>query len=336
MALLLTVDTHGFYKDTDSTPRDVFARCAEDAVMRLAFEGAAEPTVIQSLCLIALKHMRTYQPARACMTIGAASRLLAMRKLFNLDSSPSPGNDCISHAYWSAFLFERLFFPRILGLSDGDAPPYPDTGVLPPPSPPLTERHHPSPQVSNRDISITSSCIRLVSTWSQLSTYLHRLRQAEIAKPWLPESTHAKLSLELLEFESQYSKKHLLKNLVILKRLQALADRNHREATSQETTIRFQSAWFWELLDTGIWQSGSSDLSSPYATATIQDDCDTSMSLKSHFIDPFQEEQGVVQEQQPLNSGLDTVNSLFMGSEGLEHFHIDELSFDFLSSGFEI
>jgi hypothetical protein len=59
MALILTVDTHGFYEGTDPTPRDVFARSAEDAVMRLAFEGATEPTVIQSLCLIALKHMRS-------------------------------------------------------------------------------------------------------------------------------------------------------------------------------------------------------------------------------------------------------------------------------------
>ncbi|KAF5686748.1 C6 transcription factor [Fusarium denticulatum] len=476
MALILTVDTHGFYKGTDPTPGDVFACSAEDAVMKLAFEGATEPIVIQSLCLIALKHMRTYQPARACMAIGAASRLLAIRKLFNIGCSSVSGDRGISCAYWSVFLFEKLFFPHVLGLSDVDAPPYPGTEVLPPPSPPLTEPRRPSPQVSSRDVSITSSCIRLISTWGRLSTYLHRLRQADIEKPWLPESTHAKLSLELLEFESQYSKRHLLKNvgfstrteqeisgqreywnpwmitqiiwhaaqailnhpflhlivlrsqdeipqsclflqqrvemamyhagwlfriirmsngameivdpmigaavaatatvqwlfqfsketkvarraqqdlvwcdallskmatmwphlahsLVILKRLQTLADQNRREAANQETTIRFHSEWFWELLDTGIWQSSSSDVSLPYTSVTTQDDCDTRMSLKSHFIDPFQEEQDVVQEQQTHDSGLSTVGSLFMGSEGLEHFHIDELSLDFPGWNFEI
>lgn len=128
----------------------------------------------------------------------------------------------------------------------------------------------------------------------------------------------------------------LFPQLIVLRKLQELADENHREATSQDITIKFKSAWFWELLDTEIWQSNSNELLGLHVTSGIRDDVDASMCLKTHFIDPFQEEQDVVQEQQSLSSGINQVDSLFMGSEDLEHFHIDELSLNFLNAGFEI
>jgi hypothetical protein len=105
---------------------------------------------------------------------------------------------------------------------------------------------------------------------------------------------------------------------------------------SQDATIKFKSAWIWELLDTGIWKSSTDDVSSLYAAAGMRDDFDTSMCLKSHFIDPFQEEQDMAQEQQFLDSGINHLDSHFMGTEGLEQFRIDELSLNFLNSAFEI
>lgn len=77
-------------------------------------------------------------------------------------------------------------------------------------------------------------------------------------------------------------------------------------------------------------------MSSLHAVAGMRDDFDTSMCLKSHFIDPFQEEQDIGQEQHFLDSGINHLHSRFMGTEGLEQFRIDELSLNFLDSAFEI
>ncbi|KAM5511695.1 hypothetical protein FOXYSP1_06495 [Fusarium oxysporum f. sp. phaseoli] len=129
---------------------------------------------------------------------------------------------------------------------------------------------------------------------------------------------------------------HLSLSLIVLRKLQDLADHNRRDVMDQDSTMKFKSAWFWELLDTGIWKSSTNDLSSLQAAASMRDDFDASMCLKSHFIDPFQEEQDVVHEQQSLSAGLDHVDSLFMGAEGLEQFHVEGLSLDFLNPAFEM
>ncbi|KAJ4168228.1 hypothetical protein BFJ70_g16478 [Fusarium oxysporum] len=410
------------------------------------------------------------------MAIGAASRLFTIQNSFNGGRSPSQGDDGISRAYWSILVFESLFFPCVPVLLDVKPPPCPDTEVQPPPPTPTAEPDRFPIRVFDQDVGITASCIRIISTWGKLGSYLHRLRQAEAEKPWLPTSTHTKLSLELLEFESQYNRKHLLNNvgfatrtalevsqqrdywnpwmttqivwhaaqailnhpflhlvvlrsqdeipqsclflqqkvemalyhagwlfrivrmtsgimsivdpmlgvavaatatvqwlfqfskdtrvarraqddlswcdeflshmaltwphlslsLIVLRKLQDLADHNRRDVMDQDSTIKFKSAWFWELLDTGIWKSSTNDLSSLQAAASMRDDFDASMCLKSHFIDPFQEEQDVVHEQQSLSAGLDHVDSLFMGAEGLEQFHIEGLSLDFLNPAFEM
>ncbi|EXA29326.1 hypothetical protein FOVG_19172 [Fusarium oxysporum f. sp. pisi HDV247] len=473
ISLILTIADHEFYQDS----KELVARTAEDAVMRLAFEGVPKPTVMQSLCLIAMKHIRTYQPARASMTVGAASRLFTIQYSFNGGANcPFQGDECVSRAFWSICIFESLFSSSVPGLLDARPPPYPDTEVQPPPpAPPVVPDRLPTLE-SNQDIGITASCIRIVSTWGKLGSYLHRLRQAEVEKPWLPSSTHTKLSLELLEFESQYNRKHLLNNvglatrtalevsqqrdywnpwmttqivwhaaqailnhpflhlvvlrsqdeipqsclflqqkvemalyhagwlfriirmstgimsifdpmigvavaatatvqwlfqfsvdtrvarraqddlcwcdeflshmaltwphfshsLIVLRKLQDLADHNRRDIINQDATIKFKSAWIWELLDTGIWKSSTDDVSSLHAVAGMRDDFDTSMCLKSHFIDPFREEQHMSQEQQSLDSGINHLDSRFMGTEGLEQFRIDELSLNFLNSAFEI
>ncbi|KAM0547299.1 hypothetical protein ACHAPJ_010434 [Fusarium lateritium] len=129
---------------------------------------------------------------------------------------------------------------------------------------------------------------------------------------------------------------HFSHSLIVLRKLQDLADQNRRDVTDQDTTIKFKSAWFWELIDTQIWQSSSDDLSQPYVAGGMKDDVDASMCLKSHFIDPFREDHDAIQEQQCLASGIDPVDSIFLGAEGLEQFHIDELSLNFLNSSFEM
>lgn len=185
------------------------------------------------------------------MAVGVASRLLSLRKLFSHQASPFPGDDSASRAYWSVFLFERLFPPCIPELPIVDAPPYPDAGVVPPPSPPSVVPRRLSTQVPTQDIGITSSCIHLISTWGKLRSYLHRLRQAEVEKPWLPESTHTKLSLELLEFESQYSRKHLLHNV-------GFATRTALEVSQQS---EYWNPWMTTQI---IWHAAQAILNHPF------------------------------------------------------------------------
>lgn len=53
----MTVSTHHFYEDNQGTVADLYIASAENVVMRMAASGVFKVEVIQSLCLIALRHM---------------------------------------------------------------------------------------------------------------------------------------------------------------------------------------------------------------------------------------------------------------------------------------
>lgn len=59
LALMLTLSGHAFYSKNEIVARDFYAQSAETAVSKLASEGVSGSEVAQSLCVIALKHIRS-------------------------------------------------------------------------------------------------------------------------------------------------------------------------------------------------------------------------------------------------------------------------------------
>lgn len=57
LALMLTIRSHEFYKHSEPLAKDT--RSSEDTVMRLAAEGVQRPEITRSLCLIALKQIKS-------------------------------------------------------------------------------------------------------------------------------------------------------------------------------------------------------------------------------------------------------------------------------------
>ncbi|KAJ3524549.1 hypothetical protein NM208_g10269 [Fusarium decemcellulare] len=120
-----------------------------------------------------------------------------------------------------------------------------------------------------------------------------------------------------------------------LGKLQALAEEIRRQSSDQDTTISFQPAWFWELLDPRICNSMQNvppDFNQTSADRPGHSD-DSRICLKSHFVMPLDENQRLDQEMQPSDPDLNTGDSLFTMTEDLELFDIDSLSFDFLHNG---
>lgn len=166
------------------------------------------------------------------MVIGNASRLYAMRALLNRTAAPVPNDDSESRGYWSVFVLERLFLPCVSELSATNIPNYPPSASLPPP--PLSSitrgnaSNVPVPEMieeaPGKDIGINGYCLRIISIWGKIRLYLHRLSQGEVEKPWLADSTHTKLGIELIEFEAQHSNRHLLANVAFANRPAAEID----------------------------------------------------------------------------------------------------------------
>lgn len=158
------------------------------------------------------------------MAIGAASRLYNLQTMLCGGASPDTS---ISRTYWSVFLLERLFFSSALEPSSAEAP-YPDSAPLPPSPSSVTVAGGPSDlqssatpaaeETRSKDIGVNEYCLRMISTWGRTRSYLHRLRQGHVEKPWLSDSTHTKLSIELIEFEAQLCGQHLLINVAFPKR----------------------------------------------------------------------------------------------------------------------
>lgn len=120
-----------------------------------------------------------------------------------------------------------------------------------------------------------------------------------------------------------------------LRKLQALAEEIRRQSSDQDTTISFQPAWFWDLLDPRIFNSMQNvpqDFNQTSADRPGHSD-DSRICLKSHFVMPLDENQRLNQERQPSDPNLNTGDSLFIMPEDLELFDIDSLSFDFLHNG---
>ncbi|KAF1738749.1 hypothetical protein CRV24_000677 [Beauveria bassiana] len=225
LSLLLNISSHDFYEGGVDAAKELYAHLAETAVMKLAADGVATHELIQALCLISLKHIQTKQPKRSLVTIGLASRLVSLQALSNISNPTTAEDEASIQCFWNVFALERLFRPLSVAACDDDRLSYPSSA--PPPSPISGGFHHPAGHgnsaaglsiASAQDIGIYGHALCLTEVWGKVRTYLHRLRNGRVEKPWVPESSHAKISIELFENEARYGKQHLLSNVALGKR----------------------------------------------------------------------------------------------------------------------
>lgn len=189
------------------------------------------------------------------MTIGIASRLYAMRTLFNKDIISNPEDEPEARGYWSVFALERLFLPYESGLSTINIPHYPPSASLPPPlsfnSSPITPGPETTDEPPGKDIGINGYCLRIIGIWGKIRSYLHRLSQGEAEKPWLADSTHTRLGIELIEFEAQHSKHHLLLNVAF----------PYRSAAEVDQQSEYWNPWVTTEI---LWHAAQAILNHPF------------------------------------------------------------------------
>ncbi|KAE8315412.1 hypothetical protein BDV41DRAFT_562865 [Aspergillus transmontanensis] len=259
LSLMLTISSHDFFKDQEHLAEDFYGRSSEDITMRLALDGELRSDVTLSLCLIAMKHIKCSRPAQAWMAIGNASRLYAMRALLNGKAATVPEDDSEARGYWSVFILERLFLPCVSELSATRIPNYPQGASLPPPPSSSTTRGNSSnvavpemmDETPGKDIGINGYCLRIISIWGKIRIYLHRLSQGEVEKPWLADSTHTKLGIELIDFEAQHSNRHLLANVAF----------TNRSATEINQQSEYWNPWMTTEI---LWHAAQAILNHPF------------------------------------------------------------------------
>lgn len=62
LALILSFSGHEFYHGRESDARNFYSQSAEQAVVKMAVEGIPRVEVLQSLCLLALRHIKGTYP----------------------------------------------------------------------------------------------------------------------------------------------------------------------------------------------------------------------------------------------------------------------------------
>lgn len=157
------------------------------------------------------------------MTIGMASRLEARRSVANDASSESIDADLSLRCYWSVYILEKIFSPRLCASEeDIPTPDFPQRTPVPPALPSTRHEDYPSdlynPYNANTDHGIAAYYIRMVSNWGDISLWLHHIRLERPESPWSPESKYARLTARIYECDSQLPAKHLLRNVAFSKR----------------------------------------------------------------------------------------------------------------------
>lgn len=187
------------------------------------------------------------------MAIGSASRLNAMRNLFCRNATSAPEDDSEVRAYWSVFVLERLFLPHTSELSAIHVPDYPQSASLPPPPPASSNSTGPemTDEPPGKDIGINGYCLRIISIWGKIRVYLHRLSRGEVEKPWLADSNHTRLGIELIDFEAQHGKYHLLLNVAF----------SHRSATEVNHQSEYWNPWMMTEI---LWHASQAILNHPF------------------------------------------------------------------------
>ncbi|PWY93101.1 hypothetical protein BO94DRAFT_359431 [Aspergillus sclerotioniger CBS 115572] len=216
LALALTFSSHEFYQNKESEARKFYTQSAEEAVLKMAIEDIPRVEVIQSLCLLALRHIKEGKEAQACMTIGMTSRLQAFRTLLRNHSSED-GDSMGSRCHWSVCILENIFCPQLSPRpTSRTTPEYPPSAPLPPSLP--TDPDLSDSETSPNDLGINAYYIQLISLWGETALYLHNIRSGYTESPWSPDSTYTKLNYKRNEYEFQLAECHLLRNVAFTKR----------------------------------------------------------------------------------------------------------------------
>ncbi|GKZ25930.1 hypothetical protein AbraIFM66951_002460 [Aspergillus brasiliensis] len=231
LSLLLQFSSHEYYHNKEADARNFYSHSAEQAVVKMAVEGIPRVEVLQSLCLLALRHIKEGKEAQACMTIGMASRLQAFRSLQH-NNTTEARDLTIARCHWSIRILESIFTPQ-LSISSPQTPttpeyPYPPSAPLPPPlpsiSPPHTDLFDTTDPTNTNDLGIVAYSIQLIIIWGETASYLHSLRtnpNLNEETPWSLSSTYSKLNHRRNEHETQLPDTHLLRNVAFTKRTRA-------------------------------------------------------------------------------------------------------------------
>ncbi|KAM5350810.1 hypothetical protein ACJ41O_007315 [Fusarium nematophilum] len=318
---MLALSSHEFYNGQESLARDYYARWAEDTAVVLASEGVPRPELIQSLCLIALKHIRSQKFGRAWMAIGTALRKGETKKSWLAEST---------HTKLSIELVE--FETQLSGrhLLINVAPTNRTAAEV------SEQREHWNPWMTMQIVShatyavLNHPFLHLVVLRSQESIpqscffLQQRVDRVLYHAGWVFRlvQTSQDASMEVVD--------PLIGDAVAATATVSSPFFKSCETNESDTTISFKPAWIWELLDPRIHQAGSGDT---VALCESGSDPNAKMCLKTHFVQPLQEDENRGQEHQ-VEPVENTMNSLFMSPEDFEEFDIEALSRDFLQNGF--
>ena len=148
-------------------------------------------------------------------------------------------NDDVN-CYWSVHTLEKAFSPQIstLGRSIPRAPKYPRSPQVP--TRPATSAHSYFEDLatvegrSKGDAGINALCLRAISAWGNIVSYLQRVRAGISDTPWTPTSVFGQLTVELFELEADVSHKHFFRNVLFV-------DRNREELDEYR---EYWAPWF--------------------------------------------------------------------------------------------
>ncbi|OJZ85095.1 hypothetical protein ASPFODRAFT_164805 [Aspergillus luchuensis CBS 106.47] len=239
LTLILPFSGHEFYHGREIEARKFYSQSAEQAVVKMAIEGVSQVEVLQSLCLLALRHIKEGKQAQACMTIGMASRLQAFRTLQHNNTNQTETRDLtISRCHWSIRILESIFTPQLSIPSPPQIPtcpeyPYPPSVPVPPPLPSASPTQTDPFDTTDptNDLGIVAYGIQLIVIWGETASYLHSIRtnpNLNEETPWSLSSTYSKLNHRRNEHETQLPESHLLRNVAFTKRTRAEIS-THRE-----------------------------------------------------------------------------------------------------------
>ncbi|KAI2882760.1 transcriptional regulator family: Fungal Specific TF [Aspergillus niger] len=231
LALILSFSGHEFYHGRESDARNFYSQSAEQAVVKMAVEGIPRVEVLQSLCLLALRHIKEGKEAQACMTIGMASRLQSFRTLQQHNNQTEARDLTVSRCHWSIRILESIFTPQLSIPSPPQTPIppeylYPPSAPLPPPLPSVSPTHTDLFDTTDptNDLGIVAYGIQLIIIWGETASYVHSIRtnpNLNEETPWSLSSTYSKLNHRRNEHETQLPESHLLRNVAFTKRSRA-------------------------------------------------------------------------------------------------------------------
>ncbi|KAJ4035890.1 hypothetical protein NW761_013870 [Fusarium oxysporum] len=258
MSLMLNFSTHNFFNGQESTAAEFYSREAEQTVMEESSEGVPAIELVQALCLIALKHLKTQKLNRAWMTTGTASRIEALR-LLSYECLSTPRDHAQTRSYWLVHALECLFVPIKTTTSDLQIPDYPDLTLIPPlPDSSGTEEaaqdtvHVTGSSTTEIDrVGIIAHSLRIIDIWGELASYLHTLRQGKTEKPWSPDSIHMRINLELIDFEAKSPKKLFLCNAYLSRR-------------TRDEVSRYPEFWNRFMVGQLMWHATHAILNHPF------------------------------------------------------------------------